>query len=48
MESLGCAEVSVSTMPDNVDALQFYKAHGLVDEAILLEKHLSGEGNGIP
>jgi hypothetical protein len=46
--SLGCVEMSVSTMPDNAEAIQFYKAHGLIDEAILLEKHLSGEGDGIP
>lgn len=37
---LGCAEVSVSTMPDNAGALRFYRAHGLTDEAILLERHL--------
>jgi len=36
----GCAEVSVTTMPDNEGAQRFYRAHGLVDEAVLLEKHL--------
>jgi ribosomal protein S18 acetylase RimI-like enzyme len=35
----GCVEVSVSTMPDNQDAIRFYKKLGLVDEAVLLEKH---------
>lgn len=35
-----CAEISVSTMPDNLAALRFYRRHGLVDEAILLERHL--------
>jgi len=39
-QSLGCIEVSVTVMPDNLRAIKFYKAHGLVDEAILLEKHL--------
>lgn len=37
---LGCKEVSVSTMPDNAGAISFYRKHGLVDEAVLLEKHL--------
>jgi ribosomal protein S18 acetylase RimI-like enzyme len=46
MEALGCVEVSVSTMPDNAEAIRFYKEHGMFDEAILLEKHLSGEGSG--
>ena len=34
-----CTEVSVSTMPDNHEAIAFYKSHGLIDEAIYLEKH---------
>jgi ribosomal protein S18 acetylase RimI-like enzyme len=42
LPSLGCAEVSVSTMPDNQDAMRFYRSHGLVDEALFLEKHLPG------
>lgn len=36
---IGCVEVSVSTMPDNEDAIRFYRSHGLCDEAVLLEKH---------
>ena len=40
MTSLGCVEISVSTMPDNRAAISFYKKHGLVDEAVLLERHL--------
>jgi ribosomal protein S18 acetylase RimI-like enzyme len=40
MTSQGCVEVSVSTMPDNHAAIRFYKKHGLVDEAVLLERHL--------
>lgn len=39
LEVRGCAEVSVSTMPDNAGALRFYRSHGLVDEAVFLEKH---------
>ncbi|MGE5560741.1 MAG: N-acetyltransferase family protein [Chloroflexota bacterium] len=39
-EALGCEEISVSTMPDNEGAQRFYRQHGLVDEAVLLEKHL--------
>ena len=35
----GWAEVSVTTMPDNQEAQAFYRKHGLVDEAIYLEKH---------
>jgi ribosomal protein S18 acetylase RimI-like enzyme len=36
---LGCVVVSVAAMPDNEGALRFYRAHGLTDEAVLLEKH---------
>ena len=36
---VGCVVVSVGAMPDNVRAIRFYQAHGLVDEAVLLEKH---------
>jgi ribosomal protein S18 acetylase RimI-like enzyme len=40
--TLGCAEVSVSTMPDNAGAIRFYRRHGLTEEAVFLEKHLTG------
>jgi ribosomal protein S18 acetylase RimI-like enzyme len=40
MKETGCVEVSVTTLPDNPGAIRFYRAHGLVDEAIYLEKHL--------
>jgi ribosomal protein S18 acetylase RimI-like enzyme len=40
LPSQGCAEVSVTTMPDNEGAIRFYRSHGLVDEAMFLEKHL--------
>jgi ribosomal protein S18 acetylase RimI-like enzyme len=41
LDRLGCVDLSVATMPDNEGARRFYQAHGLVDEAVLLEKHLS-------
>jgi ribosomal protein S18 acetylase RimI-like enzyme len=40
LESAGCEEVSVTTLVNNEGAIRFYRAHGLVDEAIYLEKHL--------
>jgi ribosomal protein S18 acetylase RimI-like enzyme len=40
LEASGCVEVSVTTLPDNQGAIRFYRAHGLVDEAVYLEKHL--------
>ena len=39
LASSNCVEVSVTTMPDNQKAIAFYKSHGMVDEAIFLEKH---------
>ncbi|WP_422446267.1 GNAT family N-acetyltransferase [Thermoanaerobacterium sp. DL9XJH110] len=39
IQKLGCAEVSVSTMPDNEKAIRFYRACGFTDEALFLEKH---------
>jgi ribosomal protein S18 acetylase RimI-like enzyme len=39
LASSRCAEVSVAAMADNEGAIRFYKSHGLVDEAIFLEKH---------
>ena len=36
----GWAEVSVGVMTDNFRAQAFYRRHGLVDEALLLEEHL--------
>ncbi|MFH1221095.1 MAG: GNAT family N-acetyltransferase [Candidatus Eisenbacteria bacterium] len=41
LRETGCIEVSVSTMPDNQGAIRFYRRHGLVDQAVLLEKHLA-------
>ena len=36
---LACAEVSVAVMPDNHRAIKFYRTHGLVEEALFLERH---------
>lgn len=41
-EAEGWEEVSVGVMPENRQALAFYKRHGLVDEALLLERHIQG------
>ena len=38
---LACAEVSVAVMPDNHRAIKFYRAHGLMEEALYLEKHFT-------
>jgi ribosomal protein S18 acetylase RimI-like enzyme len=35
-----CAEISVSTMPDNKRAIRFYRKLGFTDEALFLERHL--------
>ncbi len=40
MVEIGCVEVAVAVMPDNEGAQRLYRAHGLVEEAILLERHL--------
>jgi len=34
-----CAEVGLGVMPENERAIRFYRKHGFVDEALLLEKH---------
>jgi ribosomal protein S18 acetylase RimI-like enzyme len=39
LTALGCAEVSVTTLSDNTRAIEFYRAHGLTDQAVFLEKH---------
>jgi len=36
----GCKEVSVGVAAQNTAALKFYRRQGLVEEAVLLEKHL--------
>ena len=40
LREAGCVEISVTTLPDNLRAIEFYRAHGLTDEAVYLEKHL--------
>lgn len=35
----GCCEASVSAMPDNEPAKALYRKHGMVDEALFLERH---------
>lgn len=43
LREAGCVEISVSVMPDNQPAIQFYRLHGLIEEAIYLEKHLEDQ-----
>jgi ribosomal protein S18 acetylase RimI-like enzyme len=43
--SSGCAEVSVAAMPDNIRAIRFYRAHGLVEEAVFLETHFGSQND---
>lgn len=38
-QRLNCKEVCLAVMPDNDEAIRFYKRHGLVEEALFLEKH---------
>ena len=35
----GCAEVSLSVMTSNAEALRFYRRHGFEADALLLERH---------
>jgi ribosomal protein S18 acetylase RimI-like enzyme len=37
----GCAEVSVSAMESNREAVKFYLKHGFEAGAVLLEQHLT-------
>jgi ribosomal protein S18 acetylase RimI-like enzyme len=39
-QASGWVEVSVGVMRENLRAQEFYRRHGLLDEALLLEKHL--------
>jgi ribosomal protein S18 acetylase RimI-like enzyme len=38
-QRLACKEICLAVMPDNDEAIRFYKRHGLVEEALFLEKH---------
>ena len=44
-ESEKWAEVSVGVMPDNIQAQAFYRRHGLLDQAILLERHIGEDAS---
>lgn len=46
LRTAGCAEVSVSTLPENEPAKRLYRSFGLVDEALVLEKHFSQQAVG--
>ncbi len=39
LSATNCAEVSVTVLPNNEQAIKFYRAHGLVEECLSLEKH---------
>lgn len=41
LATMDCAEVSVAAMPTNARAIKFYRTHGLVEEAVFLEKHFA-------
>lgn len=41
LKETSCKEVCLAVMPDNTDAIRFYKRHGLTEEAVFLEKHLT-------
>jgi ribosomal protein S18 acetylase RimI-like enzyme len=47
LKSTDCVEVSVSTLMDNQPAIRFYRDHGFVDEALLLEQHLCRVETGV-
>jgi ribosomal protein S18 acetylase RimI-like enzyme len=38
---LGCREAGVTLDPDNEPAQHLYRAHGFVDESLLLERHFT-------
>lgn len=42
LEASRCAEVSLAVMPNNIQAIRFYRRHGLTEEALFLEKHFGG------
>jgi ribosomal protein S18 acetylase RimI-like enzyme len=39
VQGLDCRELCLAVMPDNEAAIRFYKRHGLVEEALFLERH---------
>jgi ribosomal protein S18 acetylase RimI-like enzyme len=40
-EGLGCKELCLAVMPENEGAIRFYKRHGLLEEALFLERHFN-------
>ena len=40
LKELDFREVCLAVMPDNERAIRFYRAHGLVEAALFLVKHL--------
>ena len=43
LETEHCAEVSLAVLKDNLEAIRFYRSHGLTDEGLYLEKHFDSE-----
>jgi ribosomal protein S18 acetylase RimI-like enzyme len=41
VEGLECKELCLAVMPDNEAATRFYRRHGLVEEALFLERHFT-------
>jgi ribosomal protein S18 acetylase RimI-like enzyme len=39
LAGLACRELCLAVMPDNEAAIRLYKKHGLVEEALFLERH---------
>ncbi len=39
LPALECREVCLAVMPDNEAAIRLYRQHGLVEEALFLERH---------
>jgi ribosomal protein S18 acetylase RimI-like enzyme len=43
LPGLRCKELCLAVMPDNEAAIRLYKRHGLVEEALFLERHFTGQ-----
>jgi ribosomal protein S18 acetylase RimI-like enzyme len=39
LPGLQCKEICLAVMPENNEAIRFYKRHGLIEEALFLERH---------
>jgi ribosomal protein S18 acetylase RimI-like enzyme len=39
LAGMDCKELCLAVMPENEAAIRFYKRHGLVEEALFLERH---------